>query len=136
MKRDLQQFVDDLFKSAYEEEACDEEYQATFTKEGLRKAQYIVDDLRNRESAAQLQTCTLGYLCIGGADGSEVKHVMTATEIAKAVMIEFSDAAVNLAATTVAELSRQKKLLTVLHGDATTRLDDGLSILEHWCEAG
>lgn len=136
MKRDLNRFVEQLLSAAYEKTSCDEEYQTTFADEGSRKAQYIVDDLRRRELIAQLETSDLGYLSIGGADGSEVKHVLMTTDISKAVMIEFSDEAVKLVTPTIAELSTHNKSLEVLHGDATRRLDDALAVVERWCQDG
>jgi len=134
MKRDLNRFIDELFSAAYQEVECDEEYQASFTDEGSRKVQYIVDDLRERESNGQLVTGLLGYLCIGGADGSEVKHVLTDTDISKAVMVEFSDEAVKLAAMVLEDFSKKGKTVEVIHGDATRRLDDALLLLERWCQ--
>jgi hypothetical protein len=136
VRHDLQTRIDELFPKAYQEGELDDEYQDTFAEEGYRKAQYIIDDLNYREAKGQLSTIDLGYLCIGGADGSEVKQILTGTDISLAVMIEMSDSAVRRAAVIANELAKQSKTLTILQGDATARLDDGLKTLEDWCAAG
>jgi hypothetical protein len=106
---DLQVRIDGLFRKAYQEGELDNEYQETFAEEGYRKAQYIIDDLHYREAKGQLRTIDLGYLCIGGADGSEVKQVLAGTEISFAVMIEISDSAVRRAIMIANELAKQNK---------------------------
>jgi hypothetical protein len=136
VKHDLQARIDGLFREAYQEGELDDEYQATFAEEGYRKAQYIIDDLHYREARGQLSTNDLGYLCIGGADGSEVKQVLTGTDISLAVMIEISDRAVQRAAVIATELAEKRKTLVVLQGDVTARLDDGLKVLEDCCATG
>lgn len=136
MKQDLQKIIGDLFKFAYQQEEADADYQDSFAAEGSRKARYIVDDLRYREAHGLLRTSDLGYLSIGGADGSEAEQVLTDTEISKAVMVEVSDSAVRRAAARVERLAALDKQLIVFQGDATALLDSSLRRLEDWCTAG
>lgn len=136
MPDDLQTTIDDLFRVAYEEGDSDQEYQSTFVEEGTRKAQYIIDDLRYRELKGDLRTADMGYLCIGGADGSEVKQILAETEISRAVMIEISDSAVERARVVAEEFRSMDKSFVVLQGDANARLGTALESLEQWCAEG
>jgi hypothetical protein len=136
LKRDLKKTIDELLNSAYQQGEADTDYHESFAVEGGRKAQYIIDDLRYREARGQLRTNEMGYLCIGGADGSEVEQVLTDTGIAKAVMIEYGDVAVHWAAPRIERLATRGKQFVVLHGDATARLDTALQTLEAWCTSG
>ncbi len=136
MKKDLRKTIRELFEVAYLEEVVDADYQDSFASEGSRKARYIIDDLRYREARGRHRICKLGYLSIGGADGSEAEQVLRDTEISKAVMIEISDSAVRRAVERVKQLAALGKELIVLHGDATAILDTGLRTLEGWCSTG
>ena len=133
---DLNKVIDDLLASAYIGGDVEADYQANFADEGSRKAEYIVHDLLHREGKGQLITSELGYLCIGGADGSELEHVMADTEISKAVMLEISDIAVARAKQRSDQLAVHGKQLMVLPGDATANLGKGLAILEAWSREG
>ena len=109
MTHDLSDKIQELIRVAYLEETAGAEYQDSFADEGPRKAQYVIDDLRYRQATNQISLNRLGYLCIGGADGSEVEHVLMQTEISKAVMVEISADAVRRAATRESRLSAGNK---------------------------
>jgi len=79
MEHDLRERIGDLIANAYIEDGVDADYQSSFADEGNRKAEYVVDDLRYRESQGLVRPKDLAYLCIGGADGSEVEYVLTET---------------------------------------------------------
>lgn len=136
MKRDLSNRIDAFLANAYVEDAADPEYQESFAGEGSRKAQYIVDDLRLRESEGQLRPIRLAYFCVGGADGSEVEHVLSGTGIPKAVMIEISSDGVAAARERSQRLASNGKEFVVVQGDATAALDEALAVAESWCAAG
>src|SRR5688572_20773431 len=91
LRLDLYARIDELLNAAYREAKLDSEYQEDFAEEGHRKASYIVNNLRYRETKGELITSDLGYLCVGGADGSEVMEVLTGTAIAYAVLVEISE---------------------------------------------
>ena len=114
----------------------DEEYQGGFATEGSRKSQYIVDDLLYREGRGQLATNELGYLCIGGADGSEVVQVMESTGIRRAVIIEISDAGAEMARGLARKLASSDAQLVVFQGDAGMRLPDAVDRLARWRDQG
>lgn len=135
MQHDLNQRIDEILAAAYRE-TDDTHYQESFANEGIRKAQYVVDDLRYRESRGLVQPERLGYLCIGGADGSEVGYVLSETAISKAVMIEISPEGAAAARNRASDLERNGKQFVVLQGDATGLLDDALDVADNWLASG
>jgi hypothetical protein len=136
MQRDLSHRIDELIAQAYGEADTDTDYQGRFANEGLRKAEYVVDDLRYRESQGLVQPERLAYLCIGGADGSEAAYVLSETAISKAVMIEISAEGGAVASNRAADLKRHGKQFVVLQGDATGLLDDALDVVDKWRKSG
>lgn len=136
MAHDLSHRISELIANAYKIGGDDADYQGSFAEEGKRKAQYVIDDLAYREAQGSVRPDRLAYLCIGGADGSEVEQVLNATSIAKAVMIEISADGVARAASRVASLAQRGKKFVVLKGDATSLLDEALSTAERWLKAG
>src|SRR6267378_272951 len=90
-KQDLQRVIEALLSRPYSDVEEDEEYQQNFSDEGSRKAQYIVDDLNYHESEGNLRIAELGYLSIGGADGSEIAWILNETAIPKGVIVEISE---------------------------------------------
>lgn len=136
MRYDLSRRVDELIANAYAEGDTDPDYQDSFSKEGLRKAQYVVDDLSYRESQGLVRPDRLAYFCVGGADGSEVEHVLSETAISKAVMIEISAEGAAAAVDRANALRKYGKDFVVLKGDATATLDDALLVAEAWCATG
>ena len=135
MRYDLSRRIDELIANAYRDGA-DPDYQDSFSNEGLRKAQYVVDDLRYRESQGLVRTERLAYFCVGGADGSEVEHVLSETAISKAVMIEIDSDGAAAAIRRATALSEHGKDFVVLQGDATGLLDEAILVAEEWCAAG
>lgn len=69
-----------------------EDYQRQFASEGLRKADYIIADLKAKSSETDESLAEYCYLSIGGADGSEIEAVLTNTEIRHGILIEKSNA--------------------------------------------
>ena len=136
MKHDLLERINGLIANAYIEDGVDADYQDSFANEGARKTAYVVDDLKYRESQGQIETNRLAYLCIGGADGSEVEHVLNETAISKAVMIEISADGSDAASKRAATLAQHNKDFVVLQGDATGLLDEAVSVAEGWCASG
>jgi hypothetical protein len=136
MQHALIQRINGLLANAYGENESDADYQDTFANEGIRKAEYIVDDLKYRESKGLVQLESLGYFCIGGADGSEVEYVLSETAISKAVMIEYSAEGVAAASKRASDLGQHGKEFVVLQGDATSLLDDALAVIEKWQASG
>jgi hypothetical protein len=136
MKHDLSTRIAEILAGSFSNDKDETEYQDTFANEGVRKAEYVIDDLRYRASEGEFQLERLAYLCIGGADGSEVAQVLDATAISKAVMIEISDVAVKKARARAEDLEKRGKEFVVLEGDATARLNDALSVAEAWCRQG
>lgn len=123
----LEDRITQLLTHAHErkDSATDIEYQQTFEEEGVRKSQYIVDDLRSREERGELTTSKLIYLCIGGADGSEVEHVLRNTGISQALMVEISDQAAEAARERAKGLLAETgKSMRVIEGDVTGKLED------------
>lgn len=135
MQYDLSQRIDELIAHAYGKVSADADYQEKFANEGLRKAEYVVDDLRYRESKGLVQPERLAYFCVGGADGSEVEYVLSETAISKAVMIEISSEAAAAASNRAASLAQYEKEFVVLQGDATGVLDDALDVVDKWRES-
>lgn len=136
MRQDIERIIQSLFEHAYQEENVDADYHASFSDEGSRKAQYIVDDLRQLENSGRISTGDLGYLSIGGSDGSELSYVMDETDIPRAVLIEIGDEAVARATERAKTLANRGKQLIVMQGDATARLDEALGALESFCSSG
>jgi len=122
----LEDRITQLLAAAYQRDSTtDTEYQQTFEEEGSRKSKYIIDDLLEREKNGQLATEKLLYLCIGGADGSELEHVLRSTGVRQAMMVEISEAAAKLARDRARRLSDEiGKTFLVIEGDVTSKLID------------
>lgn len=136
LKKDLQKVIEDILSQSYAMIEEDDDYQQGFSEEGGRKAQYIVDDLRYRESQGKLRIAELGYLSIGGADGSEIAWMLKETAIPKGVIIEISDSGAARARERAKTIQSLGKNLVVIQGDAMTMLDQALQQLEKWLAAG
>lgn len=121
----------ETFSQAEHPKQEDTQYQNTFSDEGERKSYYIVDDINAAVTFKQVDPKSLGYLSIGGADGSEVEYVMRATEIDFGILIEYSDDGASRARLRAEHLKRDypDKDLRVLQGDAVQRLDDALRMI-------
>jgi hypothetical protein len=98
----------------------DKNYQAKFAATGARKAQPVLDYVRERYP----DLARLVYVSIGGADGSEIAAVLQGTPIAHGILLEFSDEGATQARIHAANLAERGKRLVVLQGDATQRLED------------
>lgn len=129
---ELTDIINKIIADSYKNVSIDEEYQDNFSNEGDRKATYIIDDLKYKESNGEVIINALCYLSIGGADGSEIEKILTATEIKKGILIEISDAAAERAREKAKQLSALGKELIVLQGDASEKLDDALSVVERF----
>lgn len=129
---ELTEVINKIIEDSYKEIIIDDEYQESFQFEGDRKATYIIDDLNYKESRHEVSIDKLCYLSIGGADGSEVEKVLNDTEIKKAIIIEISDAAAQLAMSRAENLKQIGKELIVIHGDAYDRLDDALALVSQY----
>ncbi|MBV7535103.1 hypothetical protein KW842_04895 [Duganella sp. sic0402] len=130
--RNLSEFINAVIAGSYQTGGHDVEYQETFADEGGRKVQYIIDDLDFRTKQGILAPENLAYFCIGGADGSEVEHVLNNTGISRAVMIEYSDSGASKARERAASLAQCGKEFVVIQGDFTMRFNDALELLEKW----
>lgn len=126
---ELTELINKIIENSYSNNNIDEEYQNTFSNEGERKVNYIIDDLRYKESKDEIKINRLCYLSIGGADGSEVEKVLNDTEISKAIIIEISDAGAQIAREKAAKFANVGKEMIVIQGDAYDRLDDSLEII-------
>lgn len=135
-KKDIQTIIETILSKTYSTIEPDVDYQSGFSEEGGRKAQYIVDDLRYRESQGMVRVSDLGYLSIGGADGSEIEFILSQTEISRGVIIEISDSGAERARERSKALSVLGKELLVVQGDAMGVLDQALEKLEQWLAEG
>ncbi|MDB4928222.1 MAG: desVI [Myxococcaceae bacterium] len=134
MTKDIEIMVREALASAYGE-GSDTQYQVGFAGEGERKSQYIIDHLQRQAAIGPLRLEQLGYLSIGGADGSEIEAVFASTAISRAVLLEHSQEAAAVARSKAVVLKRAGKELVVLQGDATATIDDCLVVLDGWrCE--
>lgn len=132
-KLTLTELINKTIANSYLVENVDEEYQSTFASEGERKVNYIIDDLKYKESRSDLKLGSLCYLSIGGADGSEVEKVLIETEIKTGIIIEISDTAIQIAKVKAKSLlDTYGKELKVIQGDAFERLDDCLRTIKHY----
>lgn len=114
----------------------DEKYQHGFSEEGKRKAQYILDFIENQVKGAGIDPRTMGYVSLGGADGSELEYVLRHTEIRHGVLLEYSDKANEYARFRAEGLKRTGKTMHVLQGDALARLSDAADRLRQAGLAG
>jgi hypothetical protein len=118
------------FQAPETETSTDEEYQAEFANEGLRKAQYVLEDLRDKATYYQFEIGKTAFLSIGGADGSEAEAVLRHSEISKAVLLELSSEGCKKARDHGSELAKDGKTLHVLEGDAVGRVDEALKFIK------
>lgn len=124
---DLEILIRETLATAYQTDdgATEIEYQETFKNEGARKAKYIIEDLLLREKQGQFNTADLVYLSIGGADGSEIEHVLRSTHIKHGIMVEVDDRAADEAKSRAKELSTELgKEFRVITGDVTAKLQE------------
>jgi tetratricopeptide (TPR) repeat protein len=133
--RTLNDRINELVGAAYApaDAKADAEYQALFEQEGFRKAQYIVDDLLAHEKKERISTGELVYVSVGGADGSEVEHVLRHTQISRAILVEVSEHAAKLARVRAQQVrSELQKEIRVFEGDVTSKLKDIAGELKIW----
>ncbi len=59
-----------------------------FQNEGKRKAEYIVKNLMLRQERNEIDISKLAYISIGGADGSEIIHILKTTPVKIGLLFE------------------------------------------------
>ncbi|HYN08689.1 MAG TPA: hypothetical protein VES67_15005 [Vicinamibacterales bacterium] len=112
-----------------------ETYQTIFIGKGARKGREIADDLTKRVSADELAQYL--YFSVGGADGSEAAWILENTPIAYAVMVDYSQAACDLARVKSQSISASLgKSFKTICGDATQRLGEALAFSRDWRTRG
>lgn len=128
-KEIIQRYLESFIKKE-EEQHDDQEYQETFADEGERKSKYIIEYLERVCAPEELKD--FGYISIGGADGSELEYILSNTPINHGVLLEYSDAASNIARKKAEKLkSKDSNLkLDVMQGDALARLSDATEALK------
>ena len=131
IKLDLNAVIREAIANAYNE-GEDKSYQNAFADEGARKSQYIVDHLKREALISPVRLSELGYLSIGGADGSEIEAVMQSTGIRKGLLLEFDQRAAAAASIRADRLGVSGKELRIVIGDANTHLDSCLKIFSDW----
>lgn len=113
-----------------------EEYQKIFSDEGARKSKWILQQLFEMCDRHAVELNKIGYISIGGADGSEVESVLLNSPISESVLLEYDTGACQQARMRVASLKGMGKSLHVVQGDAVDRLDEGFQYLKRrGCEA-
>lgn len=106
---------------------ADEQYQLTFS--GKKKAIEVLEYL---SSIRNINYSKMVYVSIGGADGSEIEHILLETNIEYGIVIEYSDYGAKMAQQRSENLKSKGKNLYVLHGDVMMRLKDCKSKLNEW----
>lgn len=76
------------------------------------------------------------FLSVGGADGTELAHVLENTSATRGVLIEFDDALSNSARQKAQDLKRQNKDMRVLTGDAVQKVPIALAQVGAWKSEG
>lgn len=109
----------------------DERYQASF--DGTAKAKELLQFIERRNDVSLLDSA---YVSIGGADGSEIVHVLRNSPVRFGILVEASDHGAALARKGSDLLKSSGKELVVLQGDAMQRIRDCGGILSGWSRNG
>lgn len=128
----LANHVRHLLQHAYDnpsDHQATESYQSTFEGEGVRKTEFIVEELQRceRDGLFKIENCVA--VSVGGADGSDLDALLSHTAINTAFLIEYSDDGAQAARDRAAAWRSKGKSLSVLQGDATMRKQDLINAL-------
>ncbi|WP_295360250.1 hypothetical protein [Arenimonas sp.] len=101
----------------------EEDYQGIFAKQGLRNAERLLQALADSNWDADPDQCCI--VSVGGADGSELEHLLRKGVATKAVLVEMSGLGCGLARTRLERLAAEQPGITwlVAQGDVTEQLD-------------
>jgi len=112
-----------------------DEYQETFAEEGFRKSSWILEEITKLSQEHSLPLDKMGYISIGGADGSEIENILMNTPINYGVLLEYDTGASEKARLKGSKLSDIGKKLHVIQGDALSRIDEAFTHLKsNGCE--
>lgn len=126
----LELFITNVYSSSAKKNSGDD-YQRTFANEGFRKSDWVLEEITNIMSRYGLAAEDIGFLSIGGADGSEVESVLLNTEINHGVLLEYDTGACDIARVRAEKISDHGKQLYVIQGDATARVAEAYEHLRN-----
>lgn len=111
-----------LPRTPEDERSYEETYQKSFQDEGERKIQKLVNRIRSLEREGRIDIEKVGYLSLGGADGSEVKAFLEQTHAKFGALIEISEFGTNIARRHAEKLLAQDKNFKVIQGDVISEI--------------
>lgn len=94
----------------------------------VKKAENVIAETKN----SGIDLATAAVISLGGADGTEIEHILRNTSITKGVVIEFDDDLAQRAISKITALSTEGKELRVLTGDVSQKLSAALKLLHKW----
>ena|GEM_PF-296267 len=83
-----------------------------------------------------LDLSKIAFLRVGGADGTELQHLLTKTHAPCGVLLEFDDGLCGAARGKVQVLKQAGKQMEVFTGDARQKLGPALDLVRSWREQG
>ena len=128
LARKLELFLGELYAENRNVKS-DINYQSIFSDEGLRKSQYIIDDLESKVAQYDLDLSRFALISIGGADGSEIESLLRSGKIKHGLLLERSGSACTRARSRATQLEKEGKSLEVLQGDAIDQIGDAFDIV-------
>lgn len=128
LTNDMDSYLNYLLKNALitvKTDSDNSEYQEAFSDEGARKTKHIVSDML-KSGRDYSKTAVIS---IGGADGSDLTHILMNTNAKLAYLLEYSDDGVKRAEENKKYLADNDKVLEIKHGDAATRITELTDVL-------
>lgn len=99
----------------------------------IKKAQQVLD-IMHREGFAQADAVLVS---VGGADGTELEHILQTTEARYGLLLEYDDRLSDRAREKALRLRDDRdKFMEVFTGDALQKIDPALRRVDNWREAG
>ena len=97
-----------------------------------KKAKHVLDVAREKG----FDTATTAVVSLGGADGTEIEHILRMSTLCKGALIEYDDGLADRAKQKARQLQTHGKDLLVLTGDVSQKLPKVLAKIAEWKSEG
>jgi hypothetical protein len=120
----IEEILSRVYKTDHDNDEAAWAYTESFQHEGLRKASFVIDRLKGIEGLTDDLLKDFTALSVGGADGSDLLAIIESTPIRRAILLEYDNAAAELANRHIKPLIEAKGgSLDVIIGDAVQQLE-------------
>jgi hypothetical protein len=98
----------------------------------INKAEQVLEVVR-REG---IDPSNVVFVSIGGADGTELEHILQTTNVRRGVLLEYEDRLAEIAREKAIKLREAGKEMLVLIGDAAQKLEPAILAVKRWAAEG